>query len=234
MYFDDLVDNFYLQGSSQWDALGHAGYDVNAFYNGATEQDILAGRRNTIEHWSSRGIAGRAVLLDMVRTYAEDGRPYDPGTSVAFEVEDLERARSLAGVELKTGDILLVYTGVDEWYRTMSEEDRYALFPAKGPVSMAGIAHSEAVCRYLWDHHIAVIASDTVAVEVCPSDPSHIYGSLHRILIGQFGMMLGELLWLRDLAADCAEDGVYEMFFTASPIHVVGGIGSTTNAMAIK
>ena len=135
---------------------------------------------------------------------------------------------------MKTGDILLIYTGVDEWYRTMSDADRHALFPAKGWVTMAGIAHTEAVCRYLWDHHIAVIASDTVAVEVCPPDLTHIYGSLHPILIGQFGMMLGELLWLRDLAADCAEDGVCEMFFTASPIHVIGGIGSTTNAMAIK
>ena len=34
--------------------------------------------------------------------------------------------------------------------------------------------------------------------------------SLHNMLIGQFGMALGELWWLSDPAADCAADGVYE------------------------
>ena len=39
--FDDILDNFYPQGSSQWDSLAHAGYASDAFYNGATEEDIL-------------------------------------------------------------------------------------------------------------------------------------------------------------------------------------------------
>src|ERR1700722_19456224 len=55
--FDDLLDNFYPQASSQWDSLGHVGYAPDAFYNGATEDDVLSGRRNTIEHWARKGIA---------------------------------------------------------------------------------------------------------------------------------------------------------------------------------
>lgn len=47
-------------------------------------------------------------------------------------------------------------------------------------------------------------------------------------------MALGELWSLDALAADCAQDGVYEMFFTAAPLHVSGGIGSPANALAIK
>ena len=73
--FDDVYDNFFPQGSSQWDSLGHVGYAPNMFYNGATEDDVATGRRNTIEHWARRGIAGRAVLLDMVATLADAGRP---------------------------------------------------------------------------------------------------------------------------------------------------------------
>ena len=232
--FDDLVDNFYLQGASQWDSLAHVGYDVDAFYNGVTEADVYAGR-NTIDHWAKRGIVGRAVLFDMVRARASVGRPYDPGTTVAFDVEDLEVAREIGGFELETGDIILLYTGVDEWYASMSDDDRRARFPNRD-VTFPGIAHSEEICRYLWDHHVAAIASDTMAVEEWPRDPdpTHIYGNLHRILIGQFGMALGEFLWLRDFAQDCANDGCYEAFFTASPFYVPGGIGSTTHALAIK
>ena len=53
-------------------------------------------------------------------------------------------------------------------------------------------------------------------------------------MIGQFGMALGELWWLDDLAADCAEDGVYEFMLTSAPLNARGGIGSPPNALAIK
>ena len=56
--FDDVYDNFYPQASSQWDSLGHVGYVPGAFYNGATEEDVASGRRNTIEHWARRGSSG--------------------------------------------------------------------------------------------------------------------------------------------------------------------------------
>jgi hypothetical protein len=78
------------------------------------------------------------------------------------------------------------------------------------------------------------VASDTFAVEAFPPDRERPTGFIHRILIGQFGMALGELWWTEDLAADCAADGVYEMFFTSAPLNSPGGIGSTPNALAIK
>ncbi|HSZ43683.1 MAG TPA: cyclase family protein, partial [Streptosporangiaceae bacterium] len=81
------------------------------------------------------------------------------------------------------------------------------------------------------------IASDTFAVEVWPIDPSpaaHPFGFLHHLLIGQFGMALGELWWLSDLASSCAADGVHESFLVSVPMNAPGGIGSPANAMAIK
>jgi kynurenine formamidase len=229
--FDDVYDNFYPQGSSQWDSLGHVGYGHDAFYNGATESDVASGARNTIEHWARHGIAGRAVLLDMVRTLADEGRPYDPGTRMAFEVADLELARRRAGVELRSGDILIVHTGFAAWYLSRSGSERAR---AARTMESPGIAQGEDMCRYLWDAHVTAVASDTFAVEAFPIDRSHPTGFLHRMLIGQFGMALGELWWTEDLAADCALDGVYETFFTAAPIHGPGAIGSPANALAIK
>jgi kynurenine formamidase len=90
------------------------------------------------------------------------------------------------------------------------------------------------MCRYLWDAHIAAIVSDTYAVEVMPAQREQVLGFLHRMLIGQFGMALGELWWTEDLAADCAQDGVYEAFLTSTPLHGRGGVGSPANALAIK
>jgi kynurenine formamidase len=229
--FDDVYDNFYPQGSSQWDSLGHIGYSTDVFYNGATEADIASGRRNTIEHWARHGIAGRAVVLDMVRTLEADGRPYDPGVTTAFTVEDLELARRRAGVEYRSGDILIVHTGFAKWFLGLAPAARGR---AGRAAEIPGIAQGEEMCRYLWDSHVSAIASDTFAVEAFPPDRSTPVGFLHRMLIGQFGMALGELWWTEDLAADCASDGVYEAFFSATPMHGPGGIGSPANALAIK
>jgi hypothetical protein len=229
--FDDVYDNFYPQASSQWDSLGHVGYAPDQFYNGATAAEVAAGERNTIEHWARRGIAGRAVLLDLYRTAMDDGRTYDPGTSVAFEVADLERARSRTGLDFSPGDILVLHTGFARWYLDQTRDRRLTI---RKESTILGLAHGEAMCRYLWNAHVSAVVSDTYAVEVFPPDASTPTGFLHRMLIGQFGMALGELWWTEDLAADCAEDGVYEALLTSAPMYAPGGIGSPANALALK
>ena len=231
MGFDDVFDNFFPQSSSQWDSLGHYGYAEATFYNGATEDEIWTGRRNTIEHWAKRGIAGRLVVLDMPRTFADAGRAYDPGTNVAYSVEDLELARKRVDVEIGEGDILLVHTGFCAWYLNAPLETRMEVTRSH---ATPGIAHGEDMARYLWNLHISAIVSDTFAVEALPSGRSGPMEMLHRILIGQFGMALGELWWTEDLAADCDLDGVCEAFLVSAPLNMPGGIGSTANAVAIK
>ncbi len=65
-------------------------------------------------------------------------------------------------------------------------------------------------------------------------DRKRVAAGLHRVLIGQFGMALGELWHLDDLAADCDQDGVHEFFLASAPLNVPGGIGSPPNALALK
>ncbi len=229
--FDDVYDNFFPQASSQWDSLGHVGYGPDAFYNGATEDQVASGERNTIDHWARHGIAGRGILLDLPRTLADAGRPYEFGSSRAFSVEELEMARERSGVAFTEGDILIIHTGFATWWADQEVQARAAVARA---ASTPGIASGEEMCRYLWDAHVAAVASDTFAVEVFPPTFREPTGFIHRILIGQFGMALGELWWTQDLADDCAEDGVYEFFLVSAPLHAPGGIGSPPNATAIK
>jgi kynurenine formamidase len=232
--FDDVYDNFYPQAGSQWDSLAHVGYEPDQMYNGATEREILAGTRNTIEHWARHGMAGRAVLLDAERALRDAGRPYNPGVNVELDVEDLELARRQAGVEFAPGDTILLHTGFAAWYLEQPSQVKARLH---GNPATPGVGHTEAMCEYLWNSHAAAIASDTFAVESFPADrgaQAHPFGFLHNMLIGQLGMALGELWWLADLAQDCAADGVYEMFLVSAPMNAPGGIGSPANAVAIK
>ena len=231
---DDVYDNFYPQISSQWDSLAHVAYSPGVFYNGATDEDVLGGTRNTIDHWARRGIVARAILLDLERALSSGGGTYRPDSGAAFSVEDLERTREQAGVSYSPGCIVLLRTGFLGWYTSQP-------WPARSAVARdlraPGVEHTEDMARYLWDSGAMGVASDTFAVEVWPPDLSSQespFGFLHRVLIGQFGMALGELWWLDDLAADCAQDGIHEFLLTSAPLNSRGGIGSPPNALAIK
>lgn len=68
------------------------------------------------------------------------------------------------------------------------------------------------MAEYLWDLHVSAIVSDSPAVEVWPPDWSgqaRPFGFLHCALIGLFGMALGELWWLAEVADDCRDDRLY-------------------------
>ena len=58
-------------------------------------------------------------------------------------------------------------------------------------------------------------------------------GMLHRILIPLLGLTIGELWALDELAAACRRRGRYDVFITAQPLNLLGGVGSPANALAI-
>ena len=111
--------------------------------------------------------------------------------------------------------------------------DSMAISEASQP---GGLAHGPEVLEYLWEAQVCAVAADNPAVEQLPFDLSAEawpYGFLHQCLIGQLGLALGELWWLHDLAAACRRYGRYEVFLTAAPLHLPGGIGSPANALAV-
>jgi kynurenine formamidase len=87
------------------------------------------------------------------------------------------------------------------------------------------------MAEYLWNHHLAAVVADNLAVEAMPVDPSA--GFLHRRLIPMLGFALGELFALDGLAECCRDTGRYTCFFVAAPLYLPGGVGSPANAVAI-
>ncbi len=234
IHHDDILDNFYPQASSQWDGLSHMGHPQHGFYNGVRKEEITGrpGTKLGIEHWARRGMVTRGVLLDVARHCERSGQPVDGGATVRFPATLLEETRRAQGVEIRPGDVLLIRSGWMAWYLEAPEETRRHI--AHRPNLRApGLAADAAMKRYLWDLHIAAIAADCPALEAWPPDLEG-DGFLHWTLIGLFGMPIGELWYLEELAADCARDGVYEFMFTSAPLHIVGGVGSPPNALAIK
>jgi hypothetical protein len=56
-----------------------------------------------------------------------------------------------------------------------------------------------------------------------------------RILtMRDMGLMLGEIWALDELAADCAQDKIYEFMLVAQPLLIPGAVGSPVAPLAIK
>jgi hypothetical protein len=235
---DDHYDSFYPQASTQWDGLMHVGDYEHGFWGGVRVEELRQHddkRRLGVDHWARRGIAGRAVLLDVARERERQGRPLDLTTDDKITIEDLEAARKSAGITFETGDVWLIRTGWIGWYEQQDQATREALAADMMKMRLPGLACSEAMAEYIFDHHAASVAADSPTLESWPA-PSFTSpdGFLHHFLIGRFGMAIGELFVLDALAQDCANDRVYEGFFTSAPLNVPGGTGSPPNALFFK
>src|SRR5262245_49954532 len=126
---DDWLDRFYLQGSSQWDALRHIAHPRHGFYNGVPavrvddpESDALG-----IQHAARRGIVGRGMLLDVAGHAIRAGRGFPPDARTLVTVDDLDAVAAAEGVAIEPGDILLIRTGWTGWYAGLDQPARDAI-----------------------------------------------------------------------------------------------------------
>jgi hypothetical protein len=238
---DEHISGWNTQSSSQWDGFRHIKHPVHDFYNGIADEE------HGVHHWARRGIAGRGVLVDVARWRESEGRPLVPNTSDPIEADDITSTLAAQGTTVEEGDVLLVRTGWIEWYRTQSADERTAFNAAGHPC--VGLRPCKENWELLWNLHISAIGVDNPSVEVWPpaafvkpDDLPAILADRERMdeifmhirLLPLLGLPLGEFFDLARLAEDCANDGVYEFFFTSAPLNLKAGVASPPNALAIK
>lgn len=233
---DDYVDNFAMQGSSQWDSLRHIRFREFGYYGGRQDADLDGKGELGIENWARHGMIGRGVLLDAAGYMERRGTPLDATKRFVMDGAFLEEVAQAENVRIEPGDIVLLRTGWLAWYKGLSEAGREALkgtlHPGEGGMGCPGLDPSQVTAGWVWDQHIAAMAADNVALEALPVEVA--VGFQHRRLIALQGMPIGEVWDLDELAQDCARDGVYECMLVSAPLNLPGGVGSPPNAYAIK
>lgn len=218
---DDYLDGFYPQASSQWDAFPHLEDPELGLYNRRPLEEL------GVDGWSRAGIVGRGVLLDAERWFADQGRPLHWRTPYRITVDDVEAILRDQAIEPREGDIVLLRTGWTRGYQTADAADRSAVVSDQ---TSPGLVGDPAMLELLWDWGVSAVASDNISVEALP--PAEFI--LHPHLLNRLGIPIGELWWLDDLAAACAEDGRREFLFVSVPLNLPRGIGSPCNAVAIR
>ncbi|KAF2805370.1 putative cyclase [Mytilinidion resinicola] len=226
---DDRI-TFNTQTSTQWDGLRHWGFDDGTFYNGFTQKEMLGGKtdRLGIQAWAKAGIVGRGVLLDFVSYAARNGMKYDPLDHYAVSLAIAKEMAKECGFEFRAGDIILLRTGFTTAFEKASLEEKKVV-TAKKPFGYPGFESTFEVLGWLWDTKIAAVAGDCPGFEAWPPTKN----MMHQILLAGFGMPIGEMFALDDLAAECEKQKRWTCFVTSEPLNVKGGVASPPNALAI-
>ena len=187
-------------------------------YNGYPEESIeTPGNGFMGVHHMKDGIFSRGVLVDIPHL---KGVSYlEPGTSIT--TDDLVAWEKKSGIKVRSGDVLLIYTG--RWAR---EEEKGEW---KFEEHAAGLHASTTL--WLKERDVAVLGSDGSA-DVLPSGCEGQTHPIHQLVLIGLGMPILDNLNLEDLARVAKEQSRWEFLLVVAPMRIYGGTGSPVNPIA--
>jgi kynurenine formamidase len=198
------------------DALAHVSHK-GLLYGGVRAEDAQRGGRFTshgIDQMSP--LLCRGIMLDIAALHGVKVLPAGYGITR----EDLEGAAQNEGIEVKSGDAVLVRSG---WPIHFSDPQTFVGLENGVP------GPDEEAARWLADQKIRATGGETVAYEQIKAGVGHRFLPVHRLLLAERGIHIIEMMDLSGIAAA----RVYEFLFVLTPLKIVGGTGSPARPLAV-
>jgi hypothetical protein len=167
------------------------------------------------------GIVGRGVLLDYADWAARNSIELQPMQSVPIFLNHLKEIVKEHNIEFRPGDILFVRSGFTAAYDKLSINEQKTLAERASP-DFAGVEAGEETLRWLWQNQFAAIAGDSPSFERAPIAGPHanLDTMLHQWCLAGWGMPIGEMFDLENLAEYCKKSGRYSFFLSSVPLKV--------------
>ena len=222
-FTDDKIEMF-LQGSTQFDALGHVWYD-DTLWNGYPASATNGGMtRASILPIAERGVVGRGVLLDMARFR---GKTYlDKGDLLGLD--DILGCAEAQGVTLEKHDILCLRLGFLQLLHVQGPDVFYRDFLEPG------LTYSPELVAWFHEMEIPCLSTDTISNETELDPNVGVQIPLHCALMRNLGIAFNEICNFEKLADDCAADEQWDFLYAAAPLKVSAATGAPVNVLAIK
>lgn len=238
---DDSV-LLHTQYSTQWDSLAHRGkkfdadddgLDESVYYNGyrAGVDIVMDHDQNTsanalgIEKMAEHGVQGRGVLVDLFTEYGEF-----PRKEVGYD--DLMQLMEQQNVIVENGDILCLWTGLDQMIMRMKGNPDPSIRDSCAVLN----GFDKKLLNWIDDSGIAAISSDNLAVEAVGKQVTeNSRGSnlpIHDLCLFRLGIHLGELWYLAELAEWLKKNNRNRFLLTAPPLRLSGAVGSPVTPIA--
>ena len=201
-------------------AVGHSEHQT--FYHGREQKELEASGVLGIDAWvQAGGIVGRGVLLDWADWAERHGKTLPPFESVGIPFAHLQAIVEEQRIALRPGDILLVRSGFGAAFAALHADEQRAL--AERPsVDLIGVEPCDEILKWLWENRFAAVAGDAIGFERSPPDGPHADPAvcLHNRLLSMWGMPIGELFDLEELARHCKKLNRHFFFFSSVPLKV--------------
>ena len=178
------------------------------------------------------GIVGRGVLLDWDR-WAHTQPDLDPDrcSTHSIPLSNLLAVAAHQGTTFKAGDILFIRTGWTRNWNSLSKAEKASIAALGKTPGAIGIKSCEEILRWIWETGFCAVAGDQPAFEAHPFQSMEWH--LHQWCLSGWGMPIGELFYLEELAKECERLGRWSFWFSSAPLHVPGGVASPSNGVAV-
>jgi kynurenine formamidase len=212
-YCGDSI-HLYTHCGTHIDTLNHLGF-YGKFWNGWTADKELGSRV-----WTKGGpenyppVIAHGVMLDVAGMKGVDCLP----DSYAVSPRDLQSSARKQGVKLRKGDVVLVRTG-----RMSVWPDFHGYLDGTPGISLAS-------AKWLCEEVGAMcIASDTIALEVLPSEEPNVFLPVHAYMFATAGCQIIEVVNMEEIAAQKQ----YEFAFLGFPLKLRGATGAPMPSYAV-
>ncbi|KAK9472954.1 putative cyclase-domain-containing protein [Dipodascopsis tothii] len=231
---DDYLD-MNTQSGSQWDGLRHFGHQTKELMYNNLKADEIHGENKTlrcgINKIADHGIVGRGVLIDYAAWAEKEGIEFDAFERHPISLDVIKTIAAEEGVEFQVGDILLVRSGWMKQYNAHLAAGNLEKIAGKAVPTVVGVDQTEEMKVWLHDSYFAAVGGDSPTFEAWPAAEGVTF--LHEYLLPYWGVIVGEMLELEDLAEQCRKNGKWTFVVTSAPLNTPGGISTLANALAI-
>lgn len=176
--------------------------------------------------WASNGgIVGRGILLDYCSWTSKHALPLAPFSSTVIPLSHLQDVVAEQNVTFRRGDILFIRSGFTAAYNALSPPEQLAL-SQRPSADYIGVESTEEILEWLWERQFAAVAGDSPSFECSPvgraqgKDAAPPTVVLHQWLLGGWGMPIGEMFDLEELAEHCRAVGRWSFFLSSIPLKV--------------
>lgn len=163
------------------------------------------------------GIVGRGVLLDYASWATSQGHTFDPLTTHKIPLSDLKKVAESQRVSFHPNDILFIRSGYTISLSSLSSEHA-TTYAAQAAIPGIGVESGEEMLRWIWENEFAAVAGDMTAFEALPFQSKEFW--LHEWLLAGWGLPIGELFDLEELAKECRRLKKWTFFFNSVPLKV--------------
>ena len=217
--FNDDIVVTPTQTGTHWDALAHVSHRGH-MYNGVPADAVTAAGAGALGIESLGVIVSRGVLLDVARHRGAGCLPRKFPITRAV----LEEVEGAQGQPVEEGDIVIVRTGLGQFYL-----DR----------DIPGYRKNVAALDYdaplfLHERRAAAAAIDNMPMELLPPNVDEVGMPVHILCLVMMGMPMGENFVLEDLARACTRDRRYSFLLSATPERFVNSTGGMVNPVAVR